>query len=137
MITAIDTNILIDILAGTASQIDAAEEAVRKAGRQGQLILPIICYAELAFRFKRRHDLDAFLDTVPATLLPLEPEAAFLAGNFFREYLLRGGGRSRIMADFIVAAQAQIHADRLLTTDKRFYGTSFPKLKAISPADLN
>jgi predicted nucleic acid-binding protein len=68
--------------------------------------------------------------------LALASDAAFLAGNFFRDYLKRGGARTRILADFIVAAQAQLPADRLLTNDKRFYGTSFPNLKAISPEDL-
>jgi hypothetical protein len=41
-----------------------------------------------------------------------------------------------VLADFIVAAQSQLCADRLLTTDNRFFGTSFPKLVSVSPADL-
>jgi predicted nucleic acid-binding protein len=73
---------------------------------------------------------------MPVKLMPLSADAAFLAGGFYHAYRLRGGTRARILADFIVAAQAQLGADRLLTTDKRFFGSSFPKLLSVSPADL-
>jgi hypothetical protein len=136
LITAIDTNILIDLLAGTPEEIDRAETAIRAAHAQGSLLLPIICYSELAFRFEEQRDLDDLLSGISIALLPLDREAAFLAGTFFRAYLKRGGVRTRILADFIVAAQAELHADRLLTNDKRFYGTSFPNLKAVGADDI-
>jgi predicted nucleic acid-binding protein len=136
MITAIDTNILIDILAGTPQQFATATEAVRKLRQQGQILVPVICYAELASRFTNEAKLKDFIDLLDATVLPLAPEAAYLAGTFFRSYLQRGGSRQRIIADFLIAAQAQISAGRILTKDKRFFGANFPKLKAIAPADL-
>jgi predicted nucleic acid-binding protein len=136
MITAIDTNILIDILAGTPQQFATASEAVRKLRQQGRILVPIVCYAQLASRFATESKLKDFIDLLDAATLPLEPEAAYLAGTFFRSYLQRGGSRDRIIADFLIAAQAQVSADRILTKDKRFYGTHFPKLKAIAPTDL-
>jgi predicted nucleic acid-binding protein len=136
MTSVVDTNVLIDILSGSPAEIHAAENAVRVAGRQGRLWLPTICYAELAGRFKNRRDLDSFLGIMPVTLMALNADAGFLAGAFHQEYRQRGGTRTRMLADFIVAAQAQLGADRLLTTDKRFFGTSFPKLVSVSPADL-
>jgi predicted nucleic acid-binding protein len=136
MTTVVDTNILIDILNGTAAEIRAAENALRVAGRQGRLLLPTVGYAELAGRFKSRRDLDSFLDIIPIKLMALNADAGFLAGTFHKAYKQRGGTRTRVLADFIVAAKAQLGADRLLTTDKRFFGTSFPKLVSVSPADL-
>ncbi len=136
MITAIDTNILIDILAGTPEQIAVVQNAIGKVARQGRLVVPIVCYAEVAGRFNTKHRLDDFIELTGAAVISLEPEAAFLAGRFFRGYLERGGSRERIIADFLIAAQTQIHADRLLTKDKRFYGTTFPNLKAVSPVEL-
>lgn len=136
MTTVVDTNVLIDLLSGSAAEIKVAENAVRVTGRQGRLLLPTICYAELAGRFKSRRDLDSFLKIMPVTLMPLNADAGYLAGVFYNEYRRRGGARTRILADFIVAAQAQLGADRLLTTDKRFFGPSFPKLISVSPADL-
>jgi predicted nucleic acid-binding protein len=136
MITAIDTNILIDVLAGTPEQVAIIQNAIGRVARQGRLVIPIVCYAELAGRFTTKHRLDDFIELMGATVISLEPDTAFLAGRFFREYLQRGGSRERIIADFLIAAQAQSQADRLLTKDKRFYGTTFPNLKAVSPADL-
>ncbi len=85
-------------------------------------MLPTVCYAELAGRFKSRRSLDSFLDIIPVKLMPLNADAGFLAGVFHHAYLQRGGARTRVLADFVVAAQAQLGADRLLTSDKRFFG---------------
>lgn len=136
MITLLDTNILFDILSGVQPQAQMAEKAVRAAGIQGRLLFPMVCYAELAGSFKFQSDLDAFLAGIQVTLLALDPSASFLAGTFHKAYRQRGGTRTRVLADFIVAAQAQLVADRLLTTDKRFFGSSFPKLVSVSPEDL-
>jgi predicted nucleic acid-binding protein len=136
MITAVDTNVLIDVLSGTTEQLADASGAIQKLGLQGELVIPAICYAELAGRFSDRAKLDDFVDLVGATVLLLDQDAAFLAGRFFRSYLQRGGPRERILADFLIAAQAQLGADRILTKDKRFYGMTFPKLKAVSPEDV-
>ncbi len=136
MITAVDTNVLIDVISGTPEQIRQNETALRNALAEGNVLIALICYAELAGRFPQKRDLDIFLDLTGAAVTPIEPEAAYLAGRFFREYLQRGGPRTRILPDFLVAAHAQLHANRLLTRDKRFFSTTFPKLKAVSPADL-
>lgn len=136
MITAVDTNVLIDILSGTPAEFATASNALNKLGLQGDLVLPAICYAELAGRFADRSKLDDFIDLIGVTVLPLEQEAAFLGGRFFRSYLQRGGTRQRIIADFLIAAQARFSADRILTKDKRFYGATFPKLKAITPEEV-
>jgi len=136
MVTVIDTNILFDILSGVEPQAQTAQDAVRAAGLQGRLVMPMICSAELAGYFSFQGDLDRFLARIPVTLLALDPAASFLAGTFHKAYRRRGGTRTRVLADFIVAAQAQLGADRLLTTDKRFFGASFPRLVSVSPANL-
>ena len=136
MIAAIDTNILIDILAGTPEQFAAASEAVQKLNQYGELVVPTVCYAELAGRFVKKSKLDDFVKLLGATVLSLEEESAFQAGRVFRDYLQRGGSRQRTLADFLIAAQAQLKTDRILTKDKRFYGMVFPRLKAITPTEL-
>lgn len=136
MTTAVDANIFLDLLAGTESDATLAIAALRKAALDGGLIMSAICYAEIAGRFPSRAKVDVFLELLNCEVDDIDRETAFLAGQFMRHYRQRGGGRSRILADFLVAAHAQLRSDRLLSRDKRFYGTSFPRLKAVSPADL-
>jgi len=59
--------------------------------------------------------------------------AAWRAGDAWRSYRRRGGKRERVIADFLIAAHALSHADRLLTRDRGFYRTYFPKLKLVDP----
>ncbi len=136
MITAVDTNVLFDLLAGSPQDATNADAALHRAVQQGEAVLSTVTYAELAHRFSTQASLEQFLDFLGCKLTPIEPSAAYLAGRFFRDYLRRGGARTRILPDFLVAAHAHLHADRLLTRDKRFFTTTFPKLKAVSPADL-
>jgi hypothetical protein len=55
----------------------------------------------------------------------------FLAGLNWKKYRNSGGQRNRVLADFLIGANAQIHADRLLTRDRGFYKKYFKKLKLI------
>jgi predicted nucleic acid-binding protein len=55
-----------------------------------------------------------FLSDWNLTFVPSSQSSAILAGEMFRTYLRRGGKRSRVVPDFLLAAHAQIHAQRLL-----------------------
>ncbi len=136
MITAVDTNILIDLFTGPEADAALADSALRNAASDDALLLSVVCYSEVAARFALRSNLDKFLDQLGVQVDDLDRETAFVAGRLYNQYRQRGGARTRILPDFLVAAHAQIHADRLLTRDKRFFTTTFPKLKAVSPADL-
>ncbi|MBS1799010.1 MAG: PIN domain-containing protein [Acidobacteria bacterium] len=136
MTTAVDANVLLDILAGSNEEATLAEEALRKAALSGELVLSAICYAEVAGRFSSQGRADAFLNGLGCEIHPVDQQIAFLASQYFRSYRRRGGDRTRILPDFLIAAHAQLRADRLLSRDKRFFGTSFPKLKTISPVEM-
>src|SRR5882762_9003465 len=134
MKTAIDANILFDTLSGTTEEAAAAEAALLEAGSKGALILSSVCYAELAARFHSLRDLDDFLDGFQLQYEEMSAVAAHRAGKMFREYRRRGGPRTRILPDFLVAAHAEVHADVLLTRDKRFFSMKMMKLKVIAPS---
>ena len=136
MITAVDSNVLFDLLAGSPDDLANADAALHRAVQQGEIVVSTVTFAELAHRFSTQSDLERFLDFLGCRLSPVEASTAYLAGTFFRQHLKRGGKRSRILPDFLIAAHAQLQADRLLTRDKRFFGSNFPRLKAVSPADL-
>lgn len=136
MVTAVDANIVLDTLVGNEAELSAAHAALDRAQREGSILISAVSYAEVAQRFRLKAKADDFFALLGCKVDPLDEETAFLAGQFAREYRLRGGTRTRILPDFLIAAHAQLRADRLLTRDKRFFKESFPKIKAVSPDDL-
>jgi predicted nucleic acid-binding protein len=136
MVTAVDTNILFDVGFGARLGLEEASRALEIAGSQGPLVVSEISYGEASRNYATALELDEFLDSLSISVLPLDKQTAFLAGQFFREYKLRGGTRERILPDFLIAAHAQLYADRILTRDHRFFTGNFPKLTAVAPEDL-
>jgi predicted nucleic acid-binding protein len=136
MITAVDANVILDTLVGTQEEIALAHAALRAAEADGGAIVSTIAYAEIAQRFQSKAKVDDFFSLLGCRIEPLDEESAFVAGQFARQHRLRGGSRTRILPDFLIGAHAQLRADRLLTRDKRFFRDTFPKLKAVLPADL-
>jgi hypothetical protein len=61
-------------------------------------------------------------------------EAAIVAGRAWRRYRKAGGSRSRLVADFLIGAHAQVQADRLLTRDRGFYRRYFADLAILDPS---
>jgi predicted nucleic acid-binding protein len=136
MTTAVDANVVLEFLTGTPVEIQAAHGALEAAKRAGALITSVVAYAEVAARFNSQAQADDFFALLNCKVQPLDAAAAFLAGHFFRDYKRRGGTRTRMLADFLIAAHAQLNADRILTRDTRFYGPDFRRLKALRPEDL-
>ena len=136
MITAVDANVVLDILTGSPKEIENAQSAMRVAKKSGAVIISAVAYAEVAAQFTSKARADDFFLLLDCKVESLEGDAAFVAGHFFDEYIQRGGKRTRILPDFLIAAHAQLHADRILTRDSRFFGSNFPKLRAVSPSNL-
>jgi predicted nucleic acid-binding protein len=136
MVTSVDSNIFFDITSGDVLANLDAVRALKAAAISGSVLISMVCYAELAFRFPSPESLGKFLDQFEVRITPLDLTTAYLAGKFMAEYRQRGGTRTRILADFLIAAHAQLHSDRLLTRDDRFFSNSFPNLKAVTPDQL-
>ena len=75
MITAIDTNILIDVLNQDEKHFDASKRLLDEALAQGALIISEIVYAELATQFEDKSKLDHFLEDAEIKLKPSTKEA--------------------------------------------------------------
>ncbi len=56
-----------------------------------------------------------------------------MAGYAHRKYRKSGGGRDRVLADFLIGAHASTKGYRILTRDPRRYRTYFPTLDIIAP----
>ncbi len=137
MITAIDTNILLDILVPNEDFYEISAGALEDAASEGSLVISDIVYAELCIHFATQRDCDAFLENNEIRVQALVREAHFLASRAWRIYRQQGGKRSRILADFLIGAHAQKQASRLLSRDRGFYRKLFPSLDLHDPSAAN
>jgi len=152
MITAVDTNILFDVLIPDAPHGDQSERALAEALRAGAVVISDPVYAELAVHFPEQDKLDRFLADTGLRLEASKADALHRAGRAWSEYVRRRPAlacpqcgatqdlhcdkcgasvqpRQHVVADFIIGAHALTQADRLLTRDRGYYATYFPELK--------
>ncbi|MCO8266543.1 PIN domain-containing protein [Haloferax sp. AB510] len=153
MTTAVDTNALLALLYED-DYTDASEDALRKAYRDGPLVITPVVYAELAAdgHFDAVAELDEFLEDFSIQLVEPSRSALFEAGEKFQQYTERRpdglqcpscgekqavdcelcgeslSPRQHIAADFIIGGHALADADSLISFDTGFYHTYFPSL---------
>ena len=133
MVTAIDTSVLVDVLIDDPTHAAASKAALRQASADGSLIVGETVLAEIVPALEPA-ELPVFLRDWNLCFVPSTQESAILAGKMFRLYLQRGGKRTRVLADFLVAAHAQLHAQRLLARDRGYYRDYFKSLKLWDPS---
>ena len=132
MITAVDTNILLDVFLPDKRFASNSIELLKLAYDEGALIICDIVYAELVPQFEDRFILDSTLEKINVTLVSVNIDTAFLAGEKWSLYRKSGGKRERIISDFLIGAHAFIKAERFLTRDRGFYRSYFPELEIVS-----
>ena len=128
MITAVDTNVLLDVLVFDQIHEPQSEARLRDAYDRGAVLVCDIVYAELVPAFPDRRVLDEALAVIGVQLSPIDTTIAWEAGVRWGRYRQAGGPRQRIMTDFLIGAHALAVADAFLTRDQRFYATYFPEL---------
>ena len=135
MITALDTNVLVDVFTADREHGDQSRELLRTCLVEGSLVVSSVVWTEVATLFEPDPAAaEKALDTLGVMFVPSGREAALLAARFWQAYRRRGGESRRIAADFIIGAHALTHADRLLTRDRGFYRDYFKGLVVIDPA---
>ena len=134
MITAVDTNILLDVLVPNEEFFEASANALQEAANEGSLVISDIVYAELCVHFETQKECDDFLESNDIRVQALTREASFLASRTWRTYRKQGGQRMQILADFLIGAHAQKQARCLLSRDRGFYRKLFPALKLHDPS---
>jgi len=135
MISAIDSNVLLDVLAPDPQYFEPSIQAIEDAANAGSLVVCDFVYAELCVHFQHRNDCDQFLQENDIRVEPLTREASFLASRLWRTYRQGGGKRTRILTDFLVGAHAQVQASQLLTRDRGFYKEIFRSLTLVDPSN--
>ena len=136
MITAVDTSVLLDLLLQDPSFAISSEEALRKASKDGALVICEVVYGELAGLFPSRPALDDFLRETGIQLRPSSSEILWKAGELWRRFCLERARPAaiarRILADFLIGAHAMLQAEQLLTRDQDFYRSIFVGLQLAS-----
>lgn len=133
MITAVDTNVLLDIFSADPTYGSRSKAGLRSAISQGSLIACEVIWAEIASVFPSSVQTREALTTLGVQFSTIESEVALQAGELWRQYRTHGGARNRIVADFLIAAHALSSADCLLTRDRGFYRKYFAKLRIVDP----
>lgn len=128
MITAVDTNILLDILLPDPQWGERSLKALEVAYNQGALVICTLVYAELVAQFEKRSLLDSTLNRFNCKTEPLDRDVAFLAGERWDLYRKQTDKRDRIITDFLIGAHALLRAERFATRDRGFYRQYFQDL---------
>ncbi len=129
----VDTNVLIDVLEDDPEWADWSIAQLRAQSHAHALVINPVIYAELSLTFSTVEMLDAVVDNLGLKMIEISRPALFLAGKAFAQYRRKGGGKSSVLADFFIGAQAAVMGWPLLTRDTRRYQTYFPKVKLIAP----
>ncbi|GMV91534.1 MAG: hypothetical protein AMXMBFR82_13120 [Candidatus Hydrogenedentota bacterium] len=133
MITAVDTSVLIDIFRADERYGLQSAQAIRRSSKHGRLVVCDVVWAELTALFSTRQALYDQMVSMRIDFLPVDRNAATLAGELWGQYRARGGDRKRVIADFLIAAHAKVQCDRLLTRDRRFRRDYFGDVAIVDP----
>lgn len=136
MITAVDTNVLLDVFSNDPMFGTRSLTILRACLAEGPLIACEVVWAELVAAFDTPGAADRALDAIPVAFEPLGRAAATRAGAAWREYRRAGGPRERVIANFLVGAHAVEQADRLLTRNRGFHRLAFDGLVIVDPSVL-
>jgi len=133
VITAVDTTVLLDVFGADPGFGPRSRAAIRAALLEGGLVACDIVWAEVAAAFPTATEVTVAMDRLGVRFVPLDEQVTAEAGGAWRSYRRAGGGRTRILADFLIGAHAATAADRLLTRDPGFYRKHFDRLAVLDP----
>jgi predicted nucleic acid-binding protein len=153
VITAVDSNVLMDILERRGQRAAEAAAQLNAAARLGPILICDVVYAELASLFPNPRTIEEFLTRNSIEVESVSTEVLFEAGQTWRHYTRQRGSslscsacgarsqpacpqcgevlrsRQHMVADFIIGAHSFARADRLITRDRGYYRTYFPELR--------
>lgn len=132
MKTALDTSVILDVLADDPQWAQPSESALKEALSSGSLIIGECVLAEVTPALTAV-DLGAFLSDWNIIFVPSTLASSKLAGEMYRTYLRRNPTSKRVLPDFIIGAHAVCHAGRLLARDRGYYRDYFTDLTVIEP----
>ncbi len=134
MITAVDTNVLIDVFTADPTFAEKSAVALEESMRRGRIVACEAVWAETCALFPDDRSFVRAMQDLGVELSPMTEVAAQQAGRAWRQYRKNKGPRTRVVADFMIGAHAVTQCDRLLTRDRGFYRQYFSTLKVTDPS---
>jgi predicted nucleic acid-binding protein len=134
VITAVDTNILIDVLEPDPVYGPASLESLRTCLQEGTVVACEVVWAEVSTAYVHAlAQMDDALHRIGIGYTPMIQQAALVAARHWHVYRQQGGTRERIVADFLIGGHALTQCDRLLSRDRGFYRSYFTALTLTTP----
>jgi predicted nucleic acid-binding protein len=133
-VTAVDSNILIDVLFDDTEFSSTSTAALALASEHGGLVISTVVMAEVAACFPNSEAALNFFRSIDLLVTPFDAQGAFAAGHLWG--MRTHKDRSRILPDYIVASHGVHHANRLLTRDSGFKRMNVPGLVVVTPAEV-
>jgi predicted nucleic acid-binding protein len=132
MITAIDTNILIDVFGADPLFGQSSAQLLKACSQRGSLIACDVVWTETATMFPSQKKFLEAMDILGVVFSSLTKPTTLVAAHAWRDYRASGGKRERVIADFLIGAHAKVQADQFLTRDRGFYRKYFNSLRIVA-----
>ena len=102
----IDTNVIVDLLKADPDWMHWSATQLDLARTQQPLCINIVVYAELCSHRQTQNQIDDFLQDMNIQIPAINTVAALAAAQAFLQYRQRGGGKTGVLPDFFIGAQA-------------------------------
>jgi len=131
----VDTSVILDVLGADEKFGPVSRQVLSDCAANGILVINPVIFAEVGAWIDSLEELDSLLpeDVFRRDSLPWE--AAFLAGKAFTRYKRAGGGKNRMLADFLIGAHAAVKGFTLITRDSGI-GKYF-EIHVVNPASAS
>jgi predicted nucleic acid-binding protein len=134
VITAVDANVILDVLNDDPSHASGSSRAMQEALQEGALMACDVVWAEIGAWYASPEDAETVMDEFRIRFAAIDPEVAAAAGRVWWSYRRRGGVRNRMLPDFLIGTHAWMRADRFLTRDRGFYREYFTRVTIVDPS---
>jgi len=134
MISAVDSSVILDVLADNPRFAEASLDVLRMGAQQGKLIVSECVIAEIFPALSDPSKLKGMLSDWELEFVPSTFESAAVAGQMFAAYLKRFSEKRKVIADFLIGAHALVHADRLIARDRGYFRHYFKALSILDPS---